>query len=179
MQNEKVVKTEVEAVVPPAETKKIVREFLKPSDFARSLGVSKAYIIKEINRGNIKAVKLISGQYRIPRSEYDRYVDGLEKPKELVLPVPVAERVSSTPIPKYEEEPTTTAGKLAAPPKILEKIPKKEVVKMEAMEEEEIEEEAPKPKPKKRTVVKKAKPKPEPEEEEEAEEKDEFDEMFE
>jgi len=171
MQNEKAAKTEVEAITPAAETKKIVREFLKPSDFARGLGVSKAYIINQIKAGNIKAVKLISGQYRIPRSEYDRYVDGLEKSEKLVLPVPVAERiVSQTP------EPATIAGRLAAPPKV---EPKKEVVKMEAIEEEEPETEAPKPK-RKKTVVKRAKREEEEGEgEEEIEEKDELDEMFE
>jgi excisionase family DNA binding protein len=98
------------------------KQMLKVRDFAQALGVSKAFIIKEIKRGKIKAVQMrFSGQFRIPRSEFDRYVAAeTVKPGEIKLvpkpavPKPAPARAPS-PSPKTTAVPGAATPGAAAP----------------------------------------------------------------
>jgi len=49
---------------------------LRSGEVAEILGVDRHTVVKWIKEGNIKAVKLPSGRYRIPESEVKKILEG-------------------------------------------------------------------------------------------------------
>ena len=86
-------------------------EWVTVKQMANKLSYSTAYVSALCKRGQIKGVKPLGGQWRIPRSEYDRVVkEGstpmYRQPKE--VPKPVIELPSNIITPVTLERPTET-----------------------------------------------------------------------
>jgi len=51
------------------------KSFLTTTQVAKRCNVSRFTVLKWVNQGRIKAIKLLSGHYRLPESEVKSFVD--------------------------------------------------------------------------------------------------------
>jgi len=77
-----------------------MKEFLKPSEFAKILGLHKITVLRYINKGKIKAIKTETGRYIIPKSELNKFILESNKNKLNVIYA----RVSTQKQKKYLEK---------------------------------------------------------------------------
>lgn len=79
--------------VRPEQMKEIEQgEFLTIPQLAAKLAYGKSWITYLIQRGRIKGIKVLGGQWRIPRSEYERLIkEGLPPLPRMAIKPPITE----------------------------------------------------------------------------------------